>query len=142
MSPRHKVRSMPARRLRPPCRTWLSGRRLRMKSTTLHSFNSSWRCSLLRLQTVLILGIPTCPRTRSPMQQTLRTKLLIGILAALTVIGGVLAHELQVSKETATSTAKTAAEREKAEQIDRDDKAAIQKIRERNAQKANTAPNQ
>jgi hypothetical protein len=76
------------------------------------------------------------------MQQTLRTKLLIGILAALTVIGGVLAHELQVSKETAASTAKTAAEREKAAQIDRDDKAAIQKIRDRNAQKATTAPNQ
>jgi hypothetical protein len=76
------------------------------------------------------------------MQQTLRTKLLIGILAALTVIGGVLAHELQVSKETAASTAKTAAEREKAAQIDRGDKTAIQKIRERNAQKANTAPNQ
>jgi hypothetical protein len=76
------------------------------------------------------------------MQQTFRTKLLIGILAALTLIGGVLAHELQVSKETAASTAKTAAEREKAAQIDRADKAAIQKIRERNAQKANTAPNQ
>ena len=76
------------------------------------------------------------------MQQTLRTKLLIGILAALTVIGGVLAHELQVSKETAASTAKTAAERDKAEQIDRDDKAAIQKIRERNAQKATTAPHE
>jgi hypothetical protein len=76
------------------------------------------------------------------MQQTLRTKLLIGILAALTVIGGVLAHELQVSKETAASTAKTAAEREKAAQIDRDDKAAIQKIRERNSKKATTAPNQ
>ncbi|MGF7183094.1 hypothetical protein [Tunturiibacter psychrotolerans] len=75
------------------------------------------------------------------MQQALRTKLLIGILAALTVIGGVLAHELQVSKETAASTAKTAAERDKAEQIDRDDKAAIQKIREHNAQKATTAPN-
>jgi hypothetical protein len=75
------------------------------------------------------------------MQQTLRTKLLIGIIAALTVIGGVLAHELQVSKETAASTAKTAAEREKAAQIDRDDKAAIQKIRERNARKASTAPN-
>ena len=75
------------------------------------------------------------------MQQTLRTKLLIWILAALTVIGGVLAHELQVSKETAASTAKTAAEREKAAQIDRDDKAAIQKIRERNARKATTAPN-
>jgi hypothetical protein len=76
------------------------------------------------------------------MQQTLRTKLLIGILAALSLIGVALAHQLQVSKETAASTAKTAAEREKAEQIDRDDKAAIQKIRERNAQKANTAPNQ
>jgi Flp pilus assembly protein TadB len=76
------------------------------------------------------------------MQQTLRIKLLIGILAALSVIGVALAHQLQVSKETAASTAKTAAEREKAEQIDRDDKAAIQKIRERNAQKANTAPNQ
>jgi hypothetical protein len=76
------------------------------------------------------------------MQQTLRTKLLIGILAALTAIGVVLAHQLQVSKETAASTAKTAAERERAAQIDRDDKAAIQKIRERNAQKANTAPHQ
>ncbi len=75
------------------------------------------------------------------MQQALRTKLLIGILAALTAIGALLAHELQVSRETAASTAKTAAEREKAEQIDRDDKAAIQRIRERNAQKAATAPN-
>jgi hypothetical protein len=76
------------------------------------------------------------------VQQTLRIKLLIGILAALTVIGGVLAHQLEVSKETARSTATTAAEREKAAQIDRDDKAAIQKIRERNAQKAATSPNQ
>jgi hypothetical protein len=76
------------------------------------------------------------------MQQTLRTKLLIGILAALSAIGVVLAHELRVSRETAASTAKTAAEREKAAQIDRDDKAATQKIRERNAQKATTSPNQ
>ena len=76
------------------------------------------------------------------MQQTLRTKLLIGILAALSLIGVVLAHQLQVSKETAASTAKTTAEREKAAQIDRDDKAAIQKIRERNAQKATAPPNQ
>ena len=75
------------------------------------------------------------------MQQAVRTKLLIGILAALTAIGALLAHQLQVSKETAASTAKTAAEREKADQIDRDDKAAIQQIRERNAQKATTAPN-
>ena len=76
------------------------------------------------------------------MEKIPRIKLLIGILAALTVIGGVLAHQLQISKETAASTAKTAAERKKAAQIDRDDKAAIQKIRERNAQKAITAPNQ
>ncbi len=76
------------------------------------------------------------------MQQILRMKLLIGILAALSVIGIVLAHQLQVSKETAVSTAKTATEREKAAQIDRDDKAAIQKIRERNSKKATTAPNQ
>ncbi|WP_263359635.1 hypothetical protein [Acidicapsa ligni] len=76
------------------------------------------------------------------MQQTFRTKLLIAILAALSAIGVVVAHQLQVSKETAASTAKTAAERENAAQIDRDDKAAIQKIRERNVQKATTAPNQ
>lgn len=76
------------------------------------------------------------------MQQIIRTKLLIGILAALSVIGVVLAHQFQVSKETAASTAKTAAEREKAAQIDRDDKAAIQKIRARNAEKATTTPNQ
>ena len=76
------------------------------------------------------------------MQQTLRTKLLIGILAGLSAIGVVLVHELRVSRETAASTARTAAEREKAAQIDRDDKAAIQKIRERNSQKATTVPHQ
>jgi uncharacterized protein YaiL (DUF2058 family) len=76
------------------------------------------------------------------MQQSLRTKLLTRILAALSVIGVVLAHQLRVSREIAASTAKTAAEREKAAQIDRDDKAAIQKIRERNAQKATTPPHQ
>jgi hypothetical protein len=76
------------------------------------------------------------------MPQIIRTKVLIGILVALTVIGIVLAHQLEVSRETAASTAKTAAERDKAAQIDRDDKAAIQKIRDRNAQKAITAPQQ
>ena len=75
------------------------------------------------------------------MQQTLRTKVLIGILAALSALGVVLAHQLRVNKETAASTSKLAAERDRAAQIDRDDKAAIQKIRERNAQKAPTAPN-
>ncbi len=74
------------------------------------------------------------------MQQALRTKLLIGILAALTALGAVLAHELRVNQQTAAATKKLADEREKAAQIDRDDKAAVQKIRERNAQKAATAP--
>lgn len=74
------------------------------------------------------------------MQQALRTKLLIGILAAVTALGVLLAHQLRVSKQTAVDVRKLADEREKAAQIDRDDKAAIQKIRERNAQKAATAP--
>jgi hypothetical protein len=75
------------------------------------------------------------------MQQTLRTKVLVGILAALGALGVLFAHELRVNKETAAATRKIAAERDKAAQIDRDDKAAIQKIRERNAQKTPTAPN-
>ena len=76
------------------------------------------------------------------MQQTLRTKLLVGILAALSAIGVVLAHELRVNKQTASATSKLAAERDKAEQIDQADKAAVQKIRERNAQRASQAPQQ
>jgi hypothetical protein len=76
------------------------------------------------------------------MQQTLRMKILIGILVALSGLGIVLVHELCVNQQTAAVASKLAAEREKAEQIDRDDKAAIQKIRERNAQKASPAPNQ
>ena len=76
------------------------------------------------------------------MQQTLRMKVLIGILVALSGLGVILAHELRVNQQTAAAASKLAAEREKAEQIDRDDKAAIQKIRERNAQKASPAPKQ
>jgi hypothetical protein len=76
------------------------------------------------------------------MQQALRTKVLIGILAAITALGVVLAHELRVNQQTAAATQRLAAERDKAEQIDKADKAAIQKIRERNAQKASQAPNQ
>ena len=76
------------------------------------------------------------------MQQTLRTKLLIGILAALVAIGVVLAHQLRVNQQTADAAAKLAAERDKAAQIDLDDKAAIQKIRQRNAQQSSKAPNQ
>jgi uncharacterized membrane protein (DUF106 family) len=76
------------------------------------------------------------------MQQALRTKVVIGILAAITAVGVVLAHELRVNQQTAAATRRFAAEREKAEQIDKSDKAAIQKIRERNAQKASQTPNQ
>ena len=76
------------------------------------------------------------------MQQALRTKVLIGILAAITALGVVLAHELRVNQQTAAATRRLADERENAEQIDKADRAAIQKIRERNAQKASPTPNQ
>jgi uncharacterized protein YaiL (DUF2058 family) len=75
------------------------------------------------------------------MPKTLQTEVLIGVLVALSAIGALVAHEVRVNSQTAAATSKIAAEREKAEQIDREDKAAIQKIRERNAQKAATAPN-
>jgi len=74
------------------------------------------------------------------MQQTLRTKLLIGILAAVSSLGVLLANQLRANQQTAAAARKLAAEREKEAQIDRDDKAAIQKIRERNTQKVATAP--
>ena len=74
------------------------------------------------------------------MQQALRTKLLVGILAAVTALGILLAHQLHANHQTAVEVHKLADEREKAAQIDRDDKAAVKKIRERNAQKAATAP--
>lgn len=74
------------------------------------------------------------------MQQALRTKLLVGILAAVAALGALLAHQLRANHQTATDVHKLADEREKAAQIDRDDKATIQKIRERNAQKAAAAP--
>ena len=76
------------------------------------------------------------------MQQALKTKLLIGILVAVTALGVLLAHQLRVSKQTTVDVHKLADERQKAEQIDRDDNAAIQEIRERNAQKAATTPKQ
>ena len=74
------------------------------------------------------------------MRQALRTKILVGILAAVAALGVLLANQLRANHQTAVEVHKLADEREKAAQIDRDDKAAIQKIRERNAQKAATAP--
>jgi hypothetical protein len=75
------------------------------------------------------------------MHQALKTKILIGILAAIATLGVFLAHELRVNKQTAAAASELAAERNKAEQIDKTDKAAIQKIRERNAQNASQTPN-
>jgi hypothetical protein len=76
------------------------------------------------------------------IQQTIRTKVLIGILAALAAIGVLLAHQLSANQQATAATQRLADEREKAAQIDRDDKAAIQKIRERNAQRQAVAPRQ
>jgi hypothetical protein len=76
------------------------------------------------------------------MQQALRTKLLIGILAVVTALGALVVHQLRATHQTAVDVHKLADEREKADQIDRDDRAAVQKIRERNAQKPATAPKQ
>jgi hypothetical protein len=76
------------------------------------------------------------------MQKALKMKILIGILAALSALGVLVAHELRVNRRIADAASKLAAERDKAKQIDQDDKAAIQKIRERNAQKAASTANQ
>ena len=74
------------------------------------------------------------------MQKAFRTKLLLGILALLTSLGVLVAHELRISQKAAADVHKLADERQKAEEIDKADKAAIQKIRERNAQKAAETP--
>ena len=76
------------------------------------------------------------------MQQVIRTKVLIGILAAIAALGVILAHELRVNQQTAAATRRLADEREKAKHLDDADKEAIQKIRERNAQKASQTPKQ
>jgi hypothetical protein len=45
------------------------------------------------------------------MQQGLRTKLLVGILAAVTALGVLLAHQLRASHQTAVDVHKLADER-------------------------------
>jgi hypothetical protein len=76
------------------------------------------------------------------MQKALKMKILIGIFTALSALGVLVAHELRVSQQTADAANKLAGERDKAKQIDQEDKAAIQKIRERNAKKAASTANQ
>ena len=76
------------------------------------------------------------------MQKALKMKILIGIFTALSALGVLVAHELRVSRQTADAANKLAGERDKAKQIDQEDKAAIQKIRERNAKKAASTANQ
>jgi hypothetical protein len=63
-------------------------------------------------------------------------KALLGIASLLMGIAIVLAGIMHANQQTAAATSKLAAERARAAQIDRDDKAAVQKIRERNRQKA------
>jgi hypothetical protein len=71
------------------------------------------------------------------------TKILLGITSLLVAIGILLAGILHANKQTAKSTSELAAERARTAQIDQDDKAAVEKIRERNRQKtAATAASQ
>src|SRR5271154_6217212 len=139
MRRRRRARSMRARQLRRRYRTWHSVQLQRMRSTTPPLYNNNGRPTPPRPQTAPAPGKPTC-HEGGTLQQALRTKLLVGILAAVTALGVLLAHQLRANHQTAVEVHKLADEREKAAQIDRDDKAAIQKIRERNAQRAATAP--
>jgi hypothetical protein len=70
------------------------------------------------------------------IQRVIAKKALLGIAALLVGIAIVLAGILHANRQTAAATSKLAAERARAAQIDRDDKAAVEKIRERNRQKA------
>ena len=76
------------------------------------------------------------------MQRAFKTKLLMGILAALAALGVLIAHQVRVNQQAADAATKLAAEREKAAQVNRDDEAAVQKIRERNTQQTSNAPKQ
>ena len=76
------------------------------------------------------------------MQTSAQNEALDWDLSDVGALGALVAHELRVSQKTAVDVHKLADERHKAEQIDQDDKAAIQKIREREAQKAAATPQQ
>ena len=66
-------------------------------------------------------------------------KALLGIASLLMGIAIVLAGILHANQQTAAATSKLAAARNRAAQIDKNDKAAVEKIRERNRQKEATA---
>ena len=73
------------------------------------------------------------------IQWMVARKALLGIASLLMGIAIVLAGILHAHQQTAAATNKLAAERARAAQIDRDDKAAVEKIWERNRQKAAAA---
>jgi len=73
------------------------------------------------------------------IQWMVARKALLGIASLLMGIAIVLAGILHANQQTAAAMSKLAAERDRAAQIDRDDKAAVEKIRERNRQKAAAA---
>lgn len=70
------------------------------------------------------------------IQLTIRTKILLGITSLLVAIGILLAGILRANKQAADATSKLAAERARAAQIEQDDKAAVEKIREWSRRKA------
>ena len=74
------------------------------------------------------------------IQWVVARKALLGIASLLMGIAVVLAGILHANQQTAAATSKLAAERDRAAQIDQDDKAAVEKIKERNRQKAAAAP--
>ena len=73
------------------------------------------------------------------VQWIVAKKLLLGVASLLVGIAIVLAGILHANQQTAAATSKLAAERARAAQIDQDDKAAVEKIRERNRLKAAAA---
>jgi hypothetical protein len=73
------------------------------------------------------------------VQRTITMKTLLGIGALFIAIGALLGAALQSNRQAAAATKKLAAERARAAQIDRDDKAMVEEIRKQNRQKANAA---
>jgi hypothetical protein len=68
------------------------------------------------------------------IQQTAPTKLLVGIVSLLLAAGILLAGMRHANQQTAAAARELAGERDRAAQDDQQDKAAVEKIRERNRQ--------
>lgn len=73
------------------------------------------------------------------LQKAIQMKALLGILALLAGVIILLGAILHANQQAAEAAKKLAAERDRAAQIDRDDKAAVEAIRKRNREKAAAA---